>query len=88
MKKEFFIEKNGELNHLGSCVGSDTPSYFWNVKNISDWNDAIQQIEKKAAIYKTISENGVDEFDQTLNYGKYVAMLETIEIIKKINSKL
>lgn len=44
---EIFKEENGELIHLGSCTGSDTPHYFEDVKNLEDWNFQIEELTKE-----------------------------------------
>ncbi len=46
-------------------------------------SSAISEMEKKINEYKKAAQNAVDEFDDTLNYGKSRAMQEAIEILKK-----
>lgn len=46
-------------------------------------SNAISEMEKKINEYKKAAQNAVDEFDDTLNYGKSRAMQEAIEILKK-----
>lgn len=49
---EIFIEENGKLNHIGSCTGSDTPCYFDKVKNMSDFNEQLKELEKENGFWK------------------------------------
>ena len=46
-------------------------------------SSAISEMEKKINEYKKAAQNAVDEFDDTLNYGKSRAMQEAIDILKK-----
>lgn len=46
-------------------------------------SSVISEMEKKINEYKKAAQNAVNEFDDTLNYGKSRAMQEAIEILKK-----
>ena len=48
---EIFIEENSTLRHIGSCTGSDTPCYFDKVKNLTDWNEQLKELEKENGCY-------------------------------------
>ena len=42
---ELFEERaDGLLVHVGSCTGSDTPCYFTDIKNRSDWQAALSEL--------------------------------------------
>lgn len=57
---EIFIEQpDGTLKHLGSCTGSDTPSYFDEVKSEKDFHRQI---------LKLASQNGFWYNNQTKNH--------------------
>ncbi len=48
---EIFIEEKGKLIHIGSCAGSDAPSYFCKVKNINDWSTQLAELKKNNSFY-------------------------------------
>lgn len=48
---EIFVEENGQLKHIGSCTGSDTPCFFQKVKSLTDWNDALANLEEENGFY-------------------------------------
>ena len=49
---EIFIEENNVLKHVGSCTGSDTPCYFRDVNNLSQFNEQLIELEKENGFYK------------------------------------
>ena len=48
---EIFVEENGKLNHIGSCLGSDTPSYFFDVKSLNDWENQLNNLKEENGFY-------------------------------------
>lgn len=51
---EIFIQKeyNGDLEHIASCTGSDTPCYFHNVKTEKDFYNVLRDLKSKGGYWK------------------------------------
>lgn len=43
---EIFIEREGILSHIGSCDGSNTPSYFYDISNLNEFYIQIEELKK------------------------------------------
>jgi len=48
---EIFVEEQGELKHIGSCTGSDSPCYFKNIRNLDDWNQCLNDLKEENGFY-------------------------------------
>lgn len=46
-------------------------------------NSVLGDLEKLVSKYDKAQKNAVDEFDDTINYGKVRALKEAIEVVKK-----
>jgi hypothetical protein len=46
-------------------------------------NSVIGDLEKLVSKYDKAQKNAIDDFDDTVNYGKVKALREAIEVVKK-----